>query len=102
MRTVSFLSRVTIICNICFVLFVVFGFLENSGTHNAIPGTVKRVPFIKEIIILLGFFAIFINLLMCITYGVLLLLKKKYMIPKILAFINFGFLLLQFCYFIFF
>lgn len=101
MRTVSFLSRVAIICNICFVLFIIFGFLERSETINAVPGTVERVPFFKEIIILLGFFAIFINFLMCLSYGILILLKKKYLIPKILAFINLAFLFLQFYYFIF-
>lgn len=101
MKTVSFFSRFTIICNICFVLFAFFGLLENAGNTSALPGTVEKIPYLKELIIILGFPAIVINLLMCLAYGVLLLSKKKQFIPKWLAWINVGFLLIQFYYYFF-
>lgn len=101
MKTVSFLSRFTIICNICFVLFAFFGLIEKAGSTNNLPGTVEKIPFLKELIIILGFPAIVINLLMCIAYGIFLLTKKKKLLPKWLALINVGFLIVQFYYYFF-
>ena len=101
MKTISFLSRFTIFCNICFILFAFFGLLESSGNANALPDTVGKLPYLKELIIILGFPAIVINLLMCFTYGVIFILKKKELIPKWMALINVGFLIVQFYYYFF-
>ena len=98
MRAISFLSRFTLICNICFVVFVIFGMVQNKTGEYALPGTVERVPFFKELVISLGFPAIGINFLMCLTYGILLLSGRKIWIPKVLAWINLFFLLLQVYY----
>lgn len=99
MKTISFLSRFTVICNICFVLFAILGLLEQPGTANAIPGTVEKIPYLKELIILLGFPAIVINFLMCITYCILIIAGKGIMVPKWLAAINITFLVIEVYYF---
>lgn len=99
MKTISFLSRFTIICNICFVLFAIFGMLEKPENTHAIPGTVEKIPFLKELIILLGFPAIIINFLMCATYGILVASGNKGLVPKWLAIINITFLLVEAYYF---
>ncbi len=83
------------------MLFAFFGLIEKAGSTNSLPGTVEKIPFLKELIIILGFPAIVINLLMCITYGVFFLLKKKHLIPKWLALVNLGFLIVQFYYYFF-
>lgn len=61
--------------------------------------TVVAVSYFKDIIITLGVAAIIINLLMCIVYSVLIIIRKQYMIPKWLAIVNSLFLILQFLYF---
>lgn len=99
MKSVRFLSRFTLICNVCFVLFVIFNWLESSQPPAGRPGTVESIPFFKEIIIILGFPAIIINLIMCLTYLILIIAGKKVMVPKWLSLINLAFLLGQFVYY---
>ncbi|MEO8765946.1 MAG: hypothetical protein ABI416_16715 [Ginsengibacter sp.] len=99
MKVVSFFSRVTIICNVCFLLFIFLGKLEaakpvTKSTDKALP-----VSYVNDIIITLGISAIVVNLLMCIVYSVIVILGKQRLIPKWLAIVNFLFLILQFIYF---
>jgi hypothetical protein len=99
MKVALFLSRVTFICNIAFLLFVFFTWQEQRGPVKVAPGTVIHVPLAKEIIIILGFTAIIINLLMNIAYLIFALTGKNTILPRWLVAANFVFLLLQFCYF---
>ena len=63
--------------------------------------TVVPVSYFKDVIITLGISAILINLLMCITYTVIVVIGKYKMLPKWLAAINLVFLIFQFIYFFF-
>ncbi|HZI69189.1 MAG TPA: hypothetical protein VFD44_05745 [Hanamia sp.] len=101
MKLIAFFSRFTFICNLCFVLFVIFSIIQSSATGNATPGTVTKLPFFKDLVIILGFLAIVINLVMCITYLVVFALKKKLVLPKWLTIVNIVFLPIQFFYFFF-
>jgi hypothetical protein len=100
MRALTFLSRFTLICNIAFVAYAVFRWLENSKSAKASSDMVTRVPFIKEVIIILGFSAIIINLIMNVGYLFLIVLRKEGL-PWKLILINFLFLILQVFYFFF-
>lgn len=101
MKLISFFSRFTFLCNICFLLFVIFSKLETNAAPAATPGTVARLPFFKDLVIILGFSAIVINLLMCISYVVVVAFKKMTVAPKWLSIANFGFLILEFYFFFF-
>lgn len=101
MKPVRFFSRVTLICNICFILFVIFSQMEAARAVTGTPGTVERVPYFKELIIILGFPAIIINFLMCLCYFILIVLGKNKLVPKWLGFINITFLFAQVFYFFF-
>lgn len=101
MKLISFLSRFTFISNICFLLFVIFSKIE---AHKAIAGTgstVNVLPFFKELVIVLGFSAIIINLAMCLVYLVVWIIRKSFVLPKWLSIINVIFLIAQFYYFFF-
>ena len=68
MKVISFFSRITVICNCCFLLFIFVGRLKQK-TITPVTDKVVPVPFFKDIIITLGISAILINLLMCIVYS---------------------------------
>jgi hypothetical protein len=102
MKLISFFSKFTFICNISFLLFILFQKIEakkiiNHDSRDAIVA----IPFFKNLIIILGFSAIVINLVMCIVYLVAVLSKKSFLLPKWLAAINFVFLIIQFYFFFF-
>ncbi len=101
MKLISFFSRFTFICNLCFVLFIIFSKLEANKPAAGTPGTVVVLPFFKDLVIILGFSAIIINLLMCIVYLVFLLLSKAILLPKWLSIANVVFLIVEFYFFFF-
>ena len=100
MKLISFFSKFTFICNISFLLFLLFRKIEakkiiNSDSRDA----VATIPFFKNLIIILGFSAIVINLIMCMIYLVAVLSRRSFLLPKWLAAINFVFLIVQFYFF---
>ncbi|MEO6814759.1 MAG: hypothetical protein ABI172_12575 [Ginsengibacter sp.] len=99
MKVISFLSKFTLICNVSFILFIIFSKLEahKPVTHNS--DTVEMIPYFKNTVIILGFSAIVINLIMCIVYSVIVIIGRQYLLPKWLVAINFVFLILQFYFF---
>ena len=101
MKVISFFSRLTIICNFCFLLFIFLGKFEARKQIPQSTDKVVPVPFFKDIIITLGVSAIIINMLMCIVYSVIVIIGRQHLIPKWLAIVNFLFLILQFLYFFF-
>lgn len=101
MRVFNFLSKFAFICNIAFLLFVFFRWMELKKTVAASADKVIDVPFFKDLIITLGVSAIIINLLMNIFYVLFLVRGKMKSIPVWLPVINFMFLILQIIYFFF-
>src|SRR5688572_25000895 len=98
MRLFRFLLKFTFICNIAFLLFVFFRWMEMSKPVNTqAANRVVDVPFFKDLIIVLGVSAIIINLLMNIFY--FLLRGKLKGIPIWLPVVNFIFLIIQVFYF---
>jgi hypothetical protein len=61
--------------------------------------TVISFPFFKDLIIILGFSAIIINLVMCLVYLATIVMKKAFLLPKWIAAINFIFLIVQIYFF---
>ena len=101
MRVFNFLSKFTFICNIAFLLFVFFRWLELKKPAATSADKVVDVPFFKDLIITLGVSAIIINLLMNIFYVLFLARGKMKSIPLWLPVVNFMFLILQIIYFFF-
>jgi hypothetical protein len=102
MRLFNFLSKFTFICNIAFVLFVFFRWMEmRKPVDTSATDRVVEVPFFKDLIITLGFCAIIINLLMNIFYFLFLVRGKLKGIRLWLPLVNFLFLIVQVYYFFF-
>jgi len=81
---------------------MIFSRLESNKTAaGGDKNVVDTIPFFKSLVITLGFSAIIINLLMCMVYAVILLMSKKYLLPKWIPMINFVFLIVQFYFFFF-
>jgi hypothetical protein len=99
MKVLLFLSRFTFICNIAFLLFVFFSWREAGKPAKAVGDRLIDVPIAKELIIILGFTAILINVIMNIVCLIYLLSRRSQALPRWLIVANFLFLLLQFCYF---
>lgn len=98
MKIIKFLSRFTLICNVCFLIFAVANLIqtETSGLQTkAIPD----IPILKEVIITLGMFAIFINTILCLIYCILLVKGSMKKMKIWLPVTNFIFLLVQFYFF---
>lgn len=101
MKAIRFFSKFTLICNVAFLLFLLFNRLEQKKPGTTTPGVVEAIPFFKNLIITLGFSAIVINLIMCLVYVLFLVAGKKNLVPVWLAVINFIFLVIQFYFFFF-
>jgi hypothetical protein len=100
MRLFNFLSKFAFICNIAFLLFVFFRWMELRKTVDA--GTSDQlvsVPILKDLIITLGICAIAINLLINIFYLFFILRGKFKSMPRWLPSINFILLIVQILYF---
>lgn len=91
--------RFTFICNICFILFIFFRWQEHKKSVLGISDKVLEIPYFKDLIIVLGFAAIFINLLMNLVCILLVIFQKINLLSKWILFANFLFLILQIGYF---
>jgi hypothetical protein len=99
MQLVKFLSRFTFICNIAFLLFVFFRWLElQKAVQNGTNGVVA-VPILENVIVVLGVSAIIINVAMNFIYFILLLRGRLKILPAWLVAVNFIFLIVQIIYF---
>lgn len=99
MKLISFFSKFTFICNIAFVLFMIFNKIEAKKAVSGGRDTIVAIPFFKDLIIILGFSAIVVNFLMCLVYLSNILMRKSSLLPKWLAIVNFIFLIVEFYFF---
>ena len=72
----KFFSKITFICNIGFVVFVVLGYIELDAKKSNIQDSILPLPFLSGTMVVLGQFAIFLNLIFCLVAGVLFFSKK--------------------------
>ena len=99
MKVVLFFLRFTFICNIAFLLFVFFNWMERRKPVKSDSDVVIPIPFLKDLIITLGFAAIVINLAMNIIFLICFLSGKLKLFPQWLVAANVLFLLIEFYYF---
>lgn len=92
-------SRITFICNVSFIVFIMLAYIEFNNKKNSGADNIMPLPFITGTLVILGQFAIFINFIFCLIAMVLLLSKKMLPIPQWLVVINFLFLIAQVFYF---
>lgn len=96
-----FLSKLTFICNLCFIATVIILWYENAHKQKGnFTGLIKLQP-LESTLAILGYGAIFVNLI----FNIALLIGKisgvKQSIAKWIMWFNFLLLLLQIYYFFF-
>jgi hypothetical protein len=92
-------SKITLICNLSFIIFILLGYIELNNKKNKVGANIMPLPFVTGTFVILGYLAVFINLVFCLIALAQLLSKKMTQVPLWLVIINFIFLLVQVCYF---
>ncbi len=97
----KFFSRVVFICNCCFIIAVILRMYENAHKKNGnFNGAIQIQP-LESTLVVLGYGAIFINLVFNLIVLVFFVAKAKQPVAKWLIWTNFLLLILQLYYFLF-
>ncbi len=96
-----FFSKIVFICNCCFIAAVILRFVENANKKKGnFNGNIILQP-LESTLVVLGYGAIFINLVFNLFVLVMLSQKKDLKIPRWLMWTSFIFLIIQIYYFFF-
>jgi len=96
-----FFSKLVFICNLCFIAAVILRQVENANKKKGnFDGAIKLQP-LQSTIVVLGYSAIIINIILNLVMLVKFLLRKEQQLPKWLIWFNFLILLAQVYYFFF-
>ena len=96
-----FFSKVVFICNCCFIIAVILRWFENTQKKNGNFNGAIQINSLESMFVILGYGAIFVNLVFNISVLLLYLLKLKHAVPKWLMLVNFLLFFLQIYYFLF-
>jgi hypothetical protein len=76
-----FFSKLTVICNICFLAAVVFWYLEFHGGHRGSGGRIIPLPAIEGTLVIIGYLAIIVNLFFLLVAFIFTAFQVKSKIP---------------------
>jgi len=94
-----FFSKIVFVCNLCFAAMMLFRWIEISNADKGrLNGALTFQPLVSTLAIL-GYGAIFFNLIFNICCLLMLLFKKPQPVAKWLIWINFLFLVVQLYFF---
>jgi hypothetical protein len=95
----SFIFRLSLLCNISFLLMICLRYISiRSSASDTIEGSLGYQPIVATILIL-GYCAFFLNVLLC-SIGLLFIIRKKNLpIPRWLQWSSILFLGVQVFYF---
>ncbi len=97
----KFFSRIVFICNSCFIIAVILRLYENAHKKDGnFNGAIQIQP-LESTLVVLGYGAIFINLVFNLIVLVFFVAKAKQPVAKWLIWTNFLLLVLQLYYFLF-
>lgn len=97
----KFFSKIVFFCNLCFIASVILRFVENAKKKDAhFDGLVLLKP-LESTLVVLGYTAIFVNLVFLLAYVIAAAMKKNKQIPRWIVLCNLVFFLLQVYYFFF-
>lgn len=92
-------NKLVFICNICFIISAIMRLIEISSKAHG-NGAVSALPPVQGILVILGYGAIFINLIFVLTF-IILSVKGKQVLPKWITYFNIIMFLVQIWYFFF-
>ncbi|MEI7735443.1 MAG: hypothetical protein WCI49_08245 [Ferruginibacter sp.] len=94
-----FFSKVIFVCNICFILSIILGYVERHSVAKGGRDQVITLPFVEGALVVLGQLAIVFNLLYCLTLLILFLFRKTQQIKGWIVIANVVFFIVQVFYF---
>ena len=96
----KFFSKITFICNLGFLVFIVLGYIELNAKKASAEEGMLPLPFFMGTMVVLGQFALFLNLIFCLIAGRLLFFNKPNPVAPWLRVVNCLFLFIQVYYFL--
>ena len=97
----KFFSKVVFICNCCFIIAVILRWVENMQKKEGNFNGAIQINSLESMLVILGYGAIFVNLVFNISLLLLFVFKNKHAVPKWLVLTNVLFFFLQIYYFLF-
>lgn len=76
-----FFSKITFLCNCCFLVSVVLWYLEFQKKNRGNEGHLISLPWLESTLVILGYGAIIINLLFLLIWLIFTSFKVKLNIP---------------------
>ena len=92
-------SRITFLCNISFLLFIILRYVETSAKDEKGNDNLVQLPFVTGTLVILGQLAVFINFIFCLVVLAMLILKRVQPVPRWLVMVNVLFFLVQVFFF---
>ena len=96
-----FFSKLTFICNCCFLAYVVLWYFEVHSHQRGHEGQVIQLPWLESSLVILGYLAIIVNVFFLLICLIFTSLKVKLKVPGWIIIFN-GILLCGQVYFHFF
>ncbi len=95
-------SKVTLLCNICFLVSVWLCFVQNTHkVYNNSNDIILSQP-VEGTIVIMGYGAILVNFVFTSMVSYYYLTKTMHKVSRFIIFLNFLFLILEIYYFFFF
>ncbi len=99
LSSMRFFSKITFICNLCFIAAVILRKVEMTNkTKGDLTGAIKLQP-LESTLVVLGYSAIIVNFIFNIACFLFFLSKKALPVGKWMIWFNFLLLLTQLFYF---
>ncbi|MBS1755409.1 MAG: hypothetical protein BWZ05_02283 [Bacteroidetes bacterium ADurb.BinA245] len=83
-----FFSKITVICNCCFILSVVFWYIEMQKQKHGDGNLAIPLPWLENTLVILGYGAIIVNALFLILYFIFSSFKMNTAIPRWMIIFN--------------
>lgn len=94
-----FFAKLTFICNICFVIYVVLRIVEMGKKAKGNTDQLIQLPWLQNTAVILGWSAVVVNSLFCLAALIVLATGKKDFFKSWIVIANFIFLIVQLLYF---
>ncbi len=83
-----FFSKITVLCNICFLAAVVFRYIEMQKQKAGDGALVIPLPWLEGTLVILGYGAIIVNALFLILYFIFTSFKMNTAVPRWIIIFN--------------
>ena len=83
-----FFSKIAVICNICFLAYIVLWFIEMGKQKAGDSNQVLPLPWLEGLFVMLGYIAIFVNTLFLLLAFIFYSFKMNIKIPRWIIIFN--------------